>query len=129
MATEHTPGPWRVSSDSEIPWTEGDARTAIECGEEIGDTCLLFNIEAEGEFGADVVAMVPWEASGSPERLAELNANARLIASAPSMLEALKAILDVDNPRTGEPGHIGFEVAIEMGRAAIAAATGEAVEA
>ncbi len=34
-------------------------------------------------------------------------------------LDALKAILDIDNPPAGELGHIDFNDAIEMGRQAI----------
>ena len=41
-----------------------------------------------------------------------------------ALLEALKAILDIDNPPAGESGHVDFNDAIEMGRQAIAKAEG-----
>jgi len=39
------------------------------------------------------------------------------------LIGALKAILDIDNPPAGESGHVDFNVAIEMGRKAIALET------
>ena len=36
-----------------------------------------------------------------------------------AMSRALKGILNVDNPPWGEPGHVDFNTAIEMGRDAI----------
>lgn len=51
-------------------------------------------------------------------------ANARLIAAAPDLLAALKAILNVDNPPVTDPGHVDFPRAMELARAAIAKAEG-----
>ncbi len=50
--------------------------------------------------------------------------NARLIAAAPQMYAALRAIIGDDNPLSGEPGHIDLDVAIKMGRDAVSK-TGE----
>jgi len=38
------------------------------------------------------IGFVPWEPFETPERLAELRANARLIAAAPEMYEILRSI-------------------------------------
>ena len=54
-------------------------------------------------------------------------ATSRLLAAAPELLEACKAIVGGDDmPKAGEPGHIDFGQAIALARAAIAKAEGEA---
>lgn len=35
-------------------------------------------------------------------------------------VDALKAILGIDNPPAGEPGHVDFRQALELGRSAVA---------
>jgi len=58
-------------------------------------------------------------------RVTQTRDNARLIAAAPDMLAALKGILDIDNPPWGEPGHVDFNTAIVMARAAVAKSEGD----
>jgi len=77
-----TPGPWKVESD-DCPWTCGDSQTAVECGEEFGHTEILFTLHA-GD-ASEPLGHLVWEPLASKERQAELNANARLIAQAPTL--------------------------------------------
>jgi hypothetical protein len=84
--TQHTPGPWHFD------------------GQEFNDVR-----EADGE----LVAVALHLRTRKPERsLAEAEANARLMAAAPDLLEACKAALS------------DYEPYIEKCRAAIAKATG-----
>lgn len=118
-AVSHTPGPWAISTDN-TPWTEGDAEIAHANGEPFGLTLILTDIlDADGE----VVARCEWEPGSTVERQAELEANARLIAAAPEMLEALRALVEEHfAPRygTGEKRAADWERA----RAAITKAEG-----
>lgn len=85
MTPKHTPGPWAIGND-DTPWTCGDAQTAIELGEPLGHTEILFPIfNAEG----DPLAYLPWEPLCSEARAHELRANARLIAKAPELVALL----------------------------------------
>jgi hypothetical protein len=118
-AVGHTPGPWTVQHD-DTPWTEGDAEISQEQGTPFGPTEILFSITG-GEDDA-VIARLPWEAIASDKYQEELRANARLIAAAPEMLEALRnAALDLTD-YTDEPRVAEIVTAI---RAAIAKATNE----
>jgi ketosteroid isomerase-like protein len=89
----HTPGPWTVADNNEV---HCDAKTIA------------------------MVADLNWgqyrDAEDNGE--AEFEANARLIAAAPELLEALKALTDADTDFTRA-------WAKEAARAAIAKATGE----
>jgi hypothetical protein len=99
MNTKHTPGPWRVDPDHfrDVQTTDG----AIEI-------CLA---EGGEPYGKNLFSVPPIE---------EAHANARLIAAAPDLLEALKAILeDMDSEH-------GTDYDYAKARAAIAKATGEA---
>ena len=87
----HTPGPWRLERSVE-EWIE-----APECGDD-----------------ADIVCEAPWEGEASRKRWP---ANACLIAAAPDMLAALRAIVGA--------AEAGFPEALQMARAAIAKATGK----
>lgn len=92
--TKHTPGPWHVG-DLDKNYQR------IVCGEHIE------------------IATCWHHCVGSIER--EMEANARLIAAAPDLLEACRYIV--------EAGETGDEMlAIENARAAIAKATGEGMQ-
>jgi hypothetical protein len=98
-AMGHTPGPWRATGWS-IYSCDGlpVARAAVDyCADTIAD-------EEWSEFN---------ERSSLPESVAW--ANARLIAAAPQLLEALKAVALEEDFRTRR----------QLARAAIAAAEGE----
>ena len=94
--TQHTPGPWQY-------WP------SIGQVNRPGDPNQICNIPPNGD----------------KKPADENDANARLIAAAPELLEACKAILDIDNPPAGEEGHIDYGTALGMARAAIAKATGK----
>ena len=89
-----TPGIWKINSD-DCPWTCGDARTAIEEGEELGHTEILFSVENDEQ---EPIAYFPWEPLADDERAAELRANAKAFAALPDLVAALK---DVDDAWAG----------------------------
>ncbi|OZI38998.1 hypothetical protein CEG14_05535 [Bordetella genomosp. 1] len=106
MTTKHTPGPW---------------------ARDIGSG---FGCDVRAENGRKVAAT--WGInSGDPHRpayRAECDANARLIAAAPELLEALQELaddiadrFDMDSPSTNP----GIKHCIKQARAAILKATGE----
>ncbi len=80
----HTPGPWHAFEQCSYSATKG-----------------LFEIDANHPSGnRQTIAVTPFAGDGH-----ELWANARLIAAAPDMYEAMKAILAVINdPRPIFPG-------------------------
>jgi hypothetical protein len=92
--SKHTPGPWRVD----------------------GTQTLYIEAVVRPGWLQEVAAVGPTEAdSGYGE---QQKANARLIASAPDLLDALKRIIDADDSKELTQHDI------ELGRAAIAKATG-----
>lgn len=102
--SKHTPGPWHV----------------VEEMDDDGD--VLYSIEADNVPVADIY------------RKAEHEANARLIAAAPELLEALMSILDyapemelcIASRYGGDSfTYVGFSGHIADAKAAIAKATGE----
>ena len=102
MSTKHTPGPWTIGQPSEY------------------GTHNANHIFAGGDGIAHVygIAMhTTLEEAAKMSRSAEGLANARLLAAAPDLLEALRAVLDC--------GSAIHEPAYMAGRAAIAKATGE----
>ena len=76
QTTSHTPGPWNLCS---------------------GDAGNHFNIESR-EYVNDGFEIAKLR---GPDR----KANARLIAAAPELLEALQRILAIHCPLTGDPSH------------------------
>lgn len=112
MAPKHTPGPWYVLDFRATHLVDqGWICPAI-------DRILITNKQAkeiEACAGADcVIARIQFD--NRPEQLTEFNlADARLIAAAPELLEALKGVLHIADRETNE-----FDAA----RAAIAKAEG-----
>lgn len=90
----HTPGPWQIDYGKKYP--RGVSR--------VNRTDALGGINS----------IVRWNGIGMPSSV-EGHANARLIAAAPELLAALKAVVAIADRRTDE-----FDAA----RAAIAKATG-----
>lgn len=104
MTTKHTSGPW-VADDN---YQEHGHKTRIALPDKFGVP------------GATIAeAHHDWE--GERTSWAEAEANARLIAAAPDMLEALKKFASWDQCW---PGNINLEGVCELGRAAIAKAEG-----
>lgn len=89
METKHTPGPWFVTGTGLSRYVEGRVRPGV-------------------------LQEVAW--CGATEVQDQMEANARLIAAAPELLEALKAVISVADRATVE---------FDMARAAIAKATGQ----
>ena len=86
MSTQHTPGPWRVESNTTLIWGECNANDSTGFG-------MGFPI-------AEARRRLPsWESARFrlDEDIAE--ANARLIAAAPDMLAALRPFANVANDR------------------------------
>lgn len=120
---EHTPGPWgshpfsnpesglEVTSDNGQEWTWW--KLCVGSGQTIVATC-----EANTE--------IKNEGYPFPRTYDEAEANARLIAAAPELLEALQAIIQRENDfnRWGQGTLIGDSVADDA-RRAIAKATGK----
>jgi hypothetical protein len=102
--TQHTPGPWTACSFEN----------------------LTVNAGPEGRF--DEQSTIVLMAGGRPEReitsgtqLQEMQANARLIAAAPCLLDALRGLLGFEPPLLSAKERKAYAIA----RAAIAKATGQ----
>lgn len=93
MTTTHTPGPWFVAETDD---NEGYPETVIRA--------------MDGVAGVSV-------AVDFPKIFGMRDANARLIAAAPDLLEALRAVVSVADRKTDE---------FDLAHAAIAKATGTA---
>ena len=100
MTTQHTPGPWKIGE--------------ITGGQDGG---IWAEIDGQGHSG---IAQVVWKMEDD-ERTPRCEANARLIAAAPDLLEALQQISDY--ARTD--GDIIAQHLAGIARAAIAKTTGE----
>ena len=96
--SNHTPGPWRLNQGA------------------------LLTVEADGHLGPIAELRSRLDYAGMNPIVAQTrDANARLIAAAPELLEALQAIVKTCNVRIDDPRIQHFDKA----RAAIAKATGE----
>lgn len=93
---QHTPGPWQYD-DNECPWVFDQSGNTV---------AKIFSSKPDGVFLGD-----------------ETKANARLIAAAPELLEALQAMVAMYAPRGGR---IVFDDPSDAARAAIAKAKGGA---
>jgi hypothetical protein len=100
--TAHTPGPWTVSPAG----TTHSARVCAEYGPH-GDICTLSEQDTQCDGGRDIGVEL---------------ANARLIAAAPELLDALESITD-QLDRVGD--HRKDRPFIDAARAAIAKAKGQ----
>ena len=99
--SKHTPGPWTVVEDP-----EDRGRYVVAGPDQVG------------------IVMTP-AGKHRNEPLRSFLADARLIAAAPDLLQALKAVVGRDNPPAGEPGHVYFSDALKMAAQAIAKAEGK----
>ena len=101
--SKHTPGPWEQVADSI------KSRTA---------DCVVVRLPAQTDRVGDE----------SPEQIERWDADARLIAAAPELLEALEQIVEVNGPgRIYKLNELGMLVStmLSIARAAIAKAKGE----
>ena len=89
MSNGHTPGPWKIRSASNL---QLPARNSVFCLEDEAD-------------GWNIGIVSTWE--NDKEDAVEAEANARLIAAAPELLEALEFILrrDGDDYRLDHQAH------------------------
>jgi len=110
MSNGHTPGPWKIrrASNLQIP-----LRNSVFCLEDEADELNIGLVSTWADDKEDAV---------------EAEANARLIAAAPDLLEALEDIandyaerFDMDSQSTNP----GMKVVVENARAAIAKAKGQ----
>lgn len=97
MVNKHTPGPWLLNHNTN--WKTNPFSVTVR------------------KYGvhSTTVANIPTRMTIPPQ---EQQANARLIAAAPDLLEALQAII-------GHDAHLLNHWRVETARAAIAKATGE----
>lgn len=129
MSAKHTPGPWLIDADDLLQdadsvfsigvWSgEGDARTMVA-------NITAFGLHSEHFDGVEYVTTAPAEQS----EMDTATANARLIAAAPELLEALQGLDEAycragatltSNERTEDRKRL------IAARAAIAKATGAA---
>ena len=126
QTAQHTPGPWIWTADGLGPEDEYGcrARGPVDVGAFVS-TGYCGNPILVGADGEDIVSggggeYTPYH---GPDRATEV-ANARLIAAAPDLLRVLRRLVDELAPKLGYgPETNGY---IQMARAAIARATGDA---
>jgi hypothetical protein len=115
MAAQHTPGPWTAD--------DGDGRYFGVAGDD--GEMVAYLVEPQEPMR---VNLLPYDPEGGPDgyRFWERHkANARLIAAAPEMLEALESINRMASPghRTLDDMIRDFGFIVDRARAAIAKAT------
>ena len=116
--SKHTPGPWSVSEKT-------GARGAVQySGGHVAFTCAPRDASDERLPGESWLDMRDRTQDGRLEIVREQDANARLIAAAPELLDALEALcnrieLETEVPASEWPS-------LQAARAAISNATGEA---
>lgn len=94
--SKHTEGPWTVEERGELGYV----------------------IKSAGGLGSMTLAKIPWRAGRD-------GANARIMAAAPQMFEALSALMEAHRQVVhGERSHVPADLLI-AGDAAVAAAKGE----
>ena len=114
MQTKHTPGPWRLTESGDAIVSADGGTLIVETGQDYWK-----NLEAAAAGASSDIAK---------RHLPQVRANARLIAAAPELLEALVAILETADLSFGEgeqAAKVGNAV-ISQARAAIAKAEGKA---
>jgi len=89
MTTQHTPGPWRIAEMHGLGLYMNDVAVSVVQADEA----------AEEDRPIQHIAFVSCHAdykrgTGHKAQCAERDANARLIAAAPDLLEALKAVME-----------------------------------
>ncbi len=119
MSTKHTPGPWRIVDDSEMK-----NRGPAICGVEKAFTTISIHAHPTGKPCPTVEIL---DETGE--------ANARLIAAAPELLEALNEIAELEtktricfDPDDAESLWDLLQQALQTARAAIAKAEGNEPE-
>ena len=90
-ASKHTPGPWRLEADP----AHFDSLTTVTGGQRM-------NAQPHAWPAYPLTAQV-----GGMAALHEMQSNARLIAAAPELLEALKLWLDIHDKPAGFIGKFG----------------------
>jgi hypothetical protein len=108
MSTKHTPGPWRLGKEWSTSHADINRKT-------------LVNV-LQGAHGGVVAEL--WAYSNDPGQVGEMRADARLIAAAPELLEALEDLLCNPNVRAAMSGLTGAD-RLERADAAVAKAKGE----
>jgi len=98
---QHTPGPWLVepATENHGPYITNDLRNVTICD--------LYFLQSKGFY------------THCEE---EAEANARLIAAAPDLLEALTKTVDALDAVLDERGTVGYDDIVDAGRAVIAKA-------
>ena len=112
MQTKHTPGPWRLTESGDAIVSADGGTLIVETGQDYWQ-----NLEAAAAGASSDIAK---------RHLPQVRANARLIAAAPELLEALKQATAALAWHEQVHGVAMDAVVVEKARAAIAKAQGKA---
>lgn len=123
--SQHTPGPWYFDAETMPPTQKVKCPSCNEWRESGDFTEPAFSVVAGGEHEHDYenqtwICGVGFASVSDPIDLA----NARLIAAAPALLAALRAMLPLADISLGESEEIAF-AAIMAAEDAVSLATGE----